>query len=145
MKNNNLFFKIYFSLLLICIITFIILYILGPKERVGYLYNFTFDINRTLELNGLNVGETKKIFTTDDKLDNDAIVNYIFTNEAITNYRYGFKMGYYSKIFKHSDLYGVYPNTDQIITDNNFIKKIKMGENGSPFGNLISRKKIAVR
>ncbi|EKV58037.1 hypothetical protein A966_01918 [Brachyspira hampsonii 30446] len=142
MKNNKLFFLIYFSLLIICIITFIILYILGAKERVGYLYNFTFDINRTLELNGLNVEETKKIFTTDDKLDNDAIINYIFTNEAITNYRYGFKIGYYSKIFKHSDIYVVYPNTVQILKDNNFIKEVTMDDKGGPFGNLISEKTL---
>ncbi|ELV05489.1 hypothetical protein H263_09992 [Brachyspira hampsonii 30599] len=63
MINNKLFLKIYFSLLIICIITFITLYILGAKERVGYLYNFTFDdnhINRTLELNGLIIKKLKK-------------------------------------------------------------------------------------
>ncbi|WP_181292032.1 hypothetical protein, partial [Brachyspira hampsonii] len=90
----------------------------------------------------LNLEETKNLFTVDNILDNDALTNYIFTNKAITNYSYGFKIGYYSKIFKHSDLYGVYPNTNKIITDNNFIKEIKMNEGGSPFGYLISEKKL---
>ncbi|MEI0526857.1 glycosyltransferase family 87 protein [Brachyspira murdochii] len=140
MNNNNLFFKICLSLLIIC---FIILYTSAGKERVGYLSNFIFDdnhINRTLQLNGFDIEETKKIFTTDDKLDNNAITNYIFTNEAITNYSYGLKMGYYSKIFKHSDLYMVYPNVNKILENNSFIKEIKMDEGGSPFGNLISEK-----
>ncbi|MEI0539276.1 glycosyltransferase family 87 protein [Brachyspira pulli] len=145
MKNNKLFFTIYFSLLIICIITFIILYMLAGKERVGYLSQFIFDdyhINRTLESNGLNIDEVKKTFTIDNTLNNEALINYIFTNESITNYSYGFKVGYYSKVFKNSDLYGVYPNTDKILTDNNFIKEIKMDVGGSPFGNLISEKKL---
>ncbi|WP_256097163.1 hypothetical protein [Brachyspira hampsonii] len=145
MNNNNLFFKIYISLLIICFITFIILYTSAGKGRVGYLSNFIFDdnhINRTLQLNGFNIEETKKIFTTDDKLDNNDLTNYIFTNKAITNYSYGLKMGYYSKIFKHSDLYRVYPNVNKILDDNSFIKEIKMDEGGSPFGNLISEKTL---
>ena len=103
MKNKNIFLKIYIPFLIICFITFIILSILGKKNRVGYLGEFQFggsSINKTLELNGFNIGETKKLFTIDDILDNDALTNYIFTNEAITNYSYGFRVKYYDKVFR---------------------------------------------
>lgn len=139
MKNN----KLFLSILIIFIAALIILIALGYKTRIGYLTEFKFDeyhINRTLELNGLNIDEVKKTFTIDNTLNNEALINYIFTNEAITNYSYGYKVGYYSKVFKHSDLYGVYPNTNKILIDNNFLKEIKMDKPGSPFGNLISEK-----
>ncbi|TXJ40437.1 hypothetical protein [Brachyspira pilosicoli] len=144
MKNNKLFFKIYLSLLIIFIITLIILNILGNKNRIGYLTEFKFDeyyINNTLKLNGLsNIN-----FKLDGKLklDEESIKEFIFTNEAITNYIYGFRIKYYSKIFKNSDIYGVYIDTNKILQDNNFIKEIKMNDDkGTPFGSLISAKKI---
>ena len=145
MKNKKVLFKIYGILLAICILSLIILSILGNKDRKGYLSDFVFDenhINKTLELNGLNIAETKNLFIKDDKLDNDALANYIFTNESITNYSYGFRIKYYSKVFRNSDIYGVYIDTNKIIQDNDFIKEIKMNDKGSPFGNLISSKKI---
>ncbi|MEI0551512.1 hypothetical protein R4K89_14535 [Brachyspira intermedia] len=145
MKNNKLLLKIYLSLLIIFIITLIILAVLGNKTRIGYLTEFTFDeyhINRTLELNGLNIDETKKLFISNNQLNNEALINYIFTNEAVTNYSYGFRIKYYSKVFRNSDIYGVYPNIDKILSENNFVKKIKMDTGGSPYGNLISDKKI---
>ncbi|MEI0700661.1 hypothetical protein [Brachyspira intermedia] len=143
MKNNKLLLKIYLSLLIIFIITLIILAVLGNKTRIGYLTEFTFDeyhINRTLELNGLNIDETKKLFISNNQLNNEALINYIFTNEAVTNYSYGFRIKYYSKVFRNSDIYGVYPNIDKILSENNFVKKIKMDTGGSPYGNLISEK-----
>ncbi|WP_304333327.1 hypothetical protein [Brachyspira innocens] len=145
MKNKNIFLKIYIPFLIICFITFIILSILGKKNRVGYLGEFKFDeyhIENTLQLNGFDIDETKKLFTIDNILDNDALTNYIFTNEAITNYSYGFRLKYYDKVFRNSDIYGVYIDTNKLINDNNFIKSIKTDGNGSPFGNLISYKII---
>lgn len=145
MKNKNIFLKIYIPFLIICFITFIILSILGKKNRVGYLGEFKFDeyhIENTLQLNGFDIDETKKLFTIDNILDNDALTNYIFTNEAITNYSYGFRLKYYDKVFRNSDIYGVYIDTNKLINDNNFIKSIKTDGNGSPFGNLISDKII---
>ena len=145
MKNKNIFLKIYIPFLIICFITFIILSILGKKNRVGYLGEFKFDeyhIENTLKLNGFDIDETKKLFTIDNILDNDALTNYIFTNEAITNYSYGFRLKYYDKVFRNSDIYGVYIDTNKLINDNNFIKSIKTDGNGSPFGNLISYKII---
>ena len=143
MKNNKLFIITYFSLLIVFFITYIFLYMSANITRIGYLSNFSFEgyhIDRTLALNGFNVEEIKKLFTIDGKLDTDSLTNYIFTNETITNYSYGFKIGYYSKVFKNSDLYGVYPNIDKILEGNSFIKEIKMDGGGSPFGNLISTK-----
>lgn len=145
MKNKKLFIIIYFSLLIVLFITNIFLYMSANITRIGYLSNFSFEgyhIDRTLALNGFNVEEIKKLFTIDGKLDTDSLINYIFTNETITNYSYGFKIGYYSKVFKNSDLYGVYPNMDKILEGNSFIKEIKMDGGGSPFGNLISIKKM---
>ena len=145
MKNKSPFIKIYIILLIISIITLIVLSILGNKIRVGYLGEFKFDeyhIENTLKLNGFDIDETKKVFTIDNILNNDALTNYIFTNEAITNYSYGFRLKYYDKVFRNSDIYGVYIDTNKLINDNNFIKSIKTDGNGSPFGNLISYKII---
>ena len=146
MKNNKLFLKIYLSLLIIFIITLIILTVLGNKTRIGYLTEFKFDehhINKTLELNNFDIEETKKLFMINGELDNEALTNYIFTNELITNYSYGFRLKYYSTIFRNSDIYGVYPDINKFLKENTFIKEIKMDDNkGTPFGNLISSIKI---
>ncbi len=144
MKNKNI-FKIYFILLVICIFSLTILFIFGNKSRKGYLSNFVFNeehINKTLELNGFNISETKNLFIKTGQLDNDALINYVFTNEAIRSYSYGFRIKYYSKIFRNSDIYGVYIDSNKAIKDNNFIIDIQIDEKGSPFGNIISTKKL---
>lgn len=144
MKDNKLFLKIYVLLLIIFSIAIIVLSILGKKTRVGYLGDFKFDdfhIIRTLELN--NLSHIKDQFIdVEGELDKESIKNYIFTNESIINYSYGFKVQYYDKVFRHSDIYGVYIDTNKILEDNGFIKEISTDGNGSPFGNLISSKKI---
>lgn len=143
MKDNKLFLKIYVLLLIIFSIAIIVLSILGKKTRVGYLGEFKFDdfhINRTLELNNLSIIKDKFI-NSEGKLDEESIKNYIFTNQNITNYSYGFKVQYYDKVFRHSDIYNVYIDTNKLLNDNKFIKEIDIN-NGSPFGNLISSKKI---
>lgn len=143
MKNNKLFLKIYMSLIIIIFVVIIVLYVLGGKTRVGYLGDFKFDdfhIIRTLELN--NLSHIKDQFIdVEGELDKESIKNYIFTNESIINYSYGFKVQYYNKVFRHSDIYGVYIDTNKVLKDNDFIKEIDIN-NGSPFGNLISSKKI---
>ncbi|MDA0049037.1 hypothetical protein OFR41_07480 [Brachyspira hyodysenteriae] len=78
----------------------------------------------------------------DGELDKESIKQFIFTNDSITNYSYGFRIKYYDKIFRNSDIYGVYLDINKILEDNNFIKEIKIDDNGSPFGNLISDKII---
>ena len=145
MNNKKLFVILFISFILIFSTTLIIFSILGNKNRIGYLGEFKFDeshINNTLELNGFDTSEIKKLFTIDNILDSNALTNYIFTNKNITNYSYGFRLKYYDKIFRNSDIYSVYIDTNKVIKDNNFIKSIIIDINGSPFGNLISYKKI---
>ena len=114
MKNNKLLLKIYISISAIIVFIFIFLFILGNKTRIGYLSEFKIDIDDTLEINGLNIEETKQVFTTENKLEYDSISNYIFTNNYITNYSYNFIIKYYNKAFRNSDIYGVYIDTNKI-------------------------------
>ena len=132
MKNKNLFFKIYIAFVAIFAVSIIVLSILGKKERVGYLSDFKINVYKTLELNYfINIERTEDLFIN-DKLDYDNITNYV----------YDFRIKYYSKIFRNSDIYEVYPNIDNILNNNNFIEKMEMYGEGSPFGYIISSKII---
>ena len=111
-KNKNLFLKIYILFLIITIITLIILQILGSKNRIGYLTDFSLVVDKTMKLNN---------------------------SENITNYVYHFRIRYYDKVFRHNDIYGVYPDLSNLP---DFVKEIKMDYDGSPFGIFISDKKI---
>lgn len=125
------------SLLILSIIT---LSLLAKKERIGYLSEFKLNIDETLQINGLDINETKQLFTIDNNLYETSITNYIFTNSAITNYSYDFRIKYYSKTFRNSDIYGVYPNLNNLPE---YIQLAKMDDNsGVPFGNLVSYKKF---
>ena len=57
-------------------------------------------------------------------------------------YTYNFRIKYHSKVFRNSDIYGVYINSKNIIKSNRYIRKIIMNEVGSPFGILESNRKI---
>ena len=111
-KNKNLFLKIYILFLIITIITLIVLQILGSKNRVGYLTDFSLVVDKTMKLKN---------------------------SENITNYVYHFRIRYYDKVFRHNDIYGVYPDLSNLP---DFVKEIKMDYEGSPFGIFISDKKI---
>ena len=111
-KNKKLFLKIYILFLIITIITLIILQILGSKNRIGYLTDFSLVVDKTMKLNN---------------------------SENITNYVYHFRIRYYDKVFRHNDIYGVYPDLSNLP---DFVKEIKMDYEGSPFGIFISDKKI---
>ena len=128
----------------IFIATIIVLSILGNKTRIGYLTDFTLNIDDTLQLNNLDIKNTRELFTIDDKTDEEQLKNFILTNETINEYDYNFRVSYYSKVFRNSDLYDVYPNINKILEENSFIKEIKMNDNGGPFGNIILNKKIDV-
>ena len=52
-------------------------------------------------------------------------------------YTYNFRIKYHSKVFRNSDIYGVYINSKNIINANKYIRKITMNEVGSPFGHLV--------
>ncbi|MEI0701867.1 hypothetical protein [Brachyspira intermedia] len=107
MKNRNIFYTIYITLIIISSITILILSILGNKTRIGYI---------------------------------EILKNY--TNTHTNTFQYYIKIGYYNKIFRHSDIYGVYVDTNKILDNNNFIKEIIMDKNGSAYGNIISSNKI---
>lgn len=140
MKNKKLFFVIYIIFIIIAIASMIILSILGKKERIGYLSEFKINANKTLELSGLN--HIKYTYIINDEIDEEGLRNYILTNESIKKYSYHYRVKYYDKVFRSSDIYGVYIDTNEIIMENNFIKEIKMEGNGSPFGNFVSDKII---
>ena len=110
-KNKNLFLKIYILFLIITIITLIILQILGSKNRVGYLTDFSLVVDKTMKLKN---------------------------SENITNYVYHFRIRYYDKVFRNNDIYGVYPDLSNLP---DYMKNAEMDEGGSPYGNFISDKK----
>ena len=112
-KNKKLFLKIYIPFVIITIIALIVLQILGSKSRVGYLSDF----------------ELKNYYP---------IINA--NNTIATNYSYGFRIRYYDKVFRNSDIYNVYPDLNSL---SDYIEKVEMNEKGSPYGDLISTKLIA--
>ena len=136
MKHKNLFLKIYISFVIITIIALIVLQILGSKKRVGYLTDFNLNIERTLELN--NLSYIIEDFIIDNELDEKSIKNYILTNENITNYVYQFRIRYYDKVFRNSDIYGVYVDLNDLP---DYMENAEMEEGGSPYGNFISDRK----
>ena len=138
MKNKKLFFKIYIPLVIITIIFFIALSIFGNKTRVGYLQPifFTYNVEETLKLN--NLENIKTNFILDKEFDEEKWTNYLITNETINIYSYGIKMGYYDKIFRHSDIYGVYVDLSNLP---DYMENAEMEGVGSPFGNFIYDKK----
>ena len=129
--------KIYILFVIIISITLIILQILGSKNRIGYLTDFKLNVYKTLELNNLN--DIREEFTIDGKLDEENIKNYLLTNENITNYIYQFRIRYYDKVFRNSDIYGVYPDLSNLP---DYMKNAEMEKGGSPFGYLTSDKII---
>ena len=135
-KNKKLFLKIYILFVIIISVALIILQILGSKNRIGYLTDFNLEIDRTLGLNNLN--DIRKDFTVDGKLDEENIKNYLLTNENITNYVHHFRIRYYDKVFRNSDIYGVYPDLSNLP---DYMENAEMDEGGSPYGNFISDKK----
>ncbi|WP_288519368.1 hypothetical protein [uncultured Brachyspira sp.] len=129
-KNKNLFLKIYIPFVILTIIALIVLQILGSKKRVGYLTDFKLNVYKTLELNNLE--------NINNKLDEEGLKNFILNNENITNYIYQFRIRYYDKVFRNSDIYGVYPDLSNLP---DYMENAEMDEGGSPYGNFISDKR----
>ncbi|MBW5397504.1 hypothetical protein E6A48_07160, partial [Brachyspira pilosicoli] len=71
-------------------------------------------------------------------------IGYLNEINPIKDNIYSFRISYYDKVFRNSDIYGVYLDIEKTINDNNFIKDIKIEEKGSPFGTLITTKKIDI-
>lgn len=124
--KNKLLIIICIPITLVLITTLLTLHFLGNKTRIGYLSDFNINIDKTLELNNLENNEKVS-------------ANYIFTNSNIVNYAFGFRIRYYDKIFRNSDIYGVYPDLNNLPE---YIKETKMDYEGSPYGYLISDKII---
>lgn len=124
--KNKLLIIICISITLVLITALLTLHFLGNKTRIGYLSDFNINIDKTLELN--NLANNEKVSA-----------NYIFTNSNIVNYAFGFRIRYYDKIFRNSDIYGVYPDLNNLPE---YIKETKMDYEGSPYGYLISDKII---
>ncbi|PTY39718.1 hypothetical protein [Brachyspira hampsonii] len=68
-------------------------------------------------------------------------IGYLNNISLITDNTYSFRINYYDKVFKNSDIYDVYLDIQKTINDNNSIKEIKIND-GSPFGTLITDKAI---
>ena len=135
MKNIKLFNKILLSIGIIFIILTSILFLLGRINREGYLSKLSIKVDATLQLNNIDIETTKEMFSSDDKLDYSLLTNYIFTNSNISKYSYDFRISYYSKVFKNSDIYGVYLNTNSLP---DYVSDVQFKEKGSPFGILVS-------
>ncbi|MCZ9961035.1 hypothetical protein OFQ54_04245 [Brachyspira hyodysenteriae] len=131
MKLKKVLISIDICLVVLSIVALIIFSILGKKDRVGYLSNISLDINKTIKNNHLNVD--------DFIMNNKDIEKYIVTNNMITDYTYNFRISYYDKVFRNSDIYGVYIVEDSLP---DYIKNIEYKEKGSPFGTLVSTKKL---
>lgn len=119
--------KINLFIICVCLAIFFILFILGNIKRVGYLSDILLNIEETLNNNSIHT----------NRLNINDIEEYILTNDMITNYVYNFRISYYSKVFRNSDIYGVYLNTNSLP---DYVKNIRFDEIGSPFGILISDK-----
>ena len=137
MKDKKLFNKILLYIVIILIVFVLMIFVLGKINRDGYLSNIHFNADETLKINNLDIENTKKLFSLDNKLDYSSLTNYIFTNNNISKYSYNFRISYYSKVFRNSDIYGVYLSTNSLP---NYIKYIQFVEKGSPFGVLSSSK-----
>ena len=135
-KNKNLFLKIYIPFVIITVIALIVLQILGSKKRIGYLNDFNLEIDRTLELN--NLSYIIENFIIDNELDEERLKNYLLTNENITDYVYHFRIRYYDKVFRNSDIYGVYVDLSNLP---DYMGNAEMERAGSPYGNFISDRK----
>lgn len=135
-KFKNIFIVVLIAIVMLLGISIITLSILGNKTRVGYLTDFNLNIDETFDLN--NLENVKDDFTVEGKLDEEGIKNYIFTNENITDYVYHFRIRYYDKIFRNSDIYGVYVDLSNLP---DYMKNAKMEKGGSPYGNFISDRK----
>ncbi|MEI0532102.1 hypothetical protein R4I97_11130 [Brachyspira pilosicoli] len=125
MKLKKILMNIYISILILYFITLIVLSVLGSKERVGYLSGISLNTEETFLYN-----------------TNNLEINDIKNDNIIRNYAYSFRVSYYSKVFRNSDIYGVYLNTNSLP---NYIKEIKMNNKfGVPFGILFTANKLEI-
>ncbi len=115
--------KILLCITITYIIFLVLFHILGDKNRIGYLNYFNINIEKTLLINNLDIL--------------DIAEKEIQNNNDIKIYVYDFRINYYDKVFRNSDIYGVYPDLSNLP---DYIKEAEMKENGNPYGVLTSDK-----
>ena len=94
------------------------------KYKILRCYNIFFVILTIIFILLLSLGniERKGYLGDFEKLEEENIL-------------YHFKLFYYSKIFKHNDIYGVKVDINKL--NNDSIIDIKFEDNGSPYGNIV--------
>ena len=96
------------------------------KYKILRCYNIFFVILTIIFILLLSLGNIEK---------KGYLSDFSFERFEEKNISYHFKLFYYSKIFKHNDIYGVKVDTDKL--NNDSIIDIKFDDNGSPYGNII--------
>ena len=100
MRSKKLFLKIYIPILIaysLFIIVFSILAIKANSIR-GYINNINLNEDLTIKMNNI---------------DYDSLINvenrseYLLTNESITNYIYNFRVEFYDKVYRKTDIYDI--------------------------------------
>ncbi|ADG72245.1 hypothetical protein R4K54_00020 [Brachyspira murdochii] len=134
---------IYFYAFIIYILIFICLYFFKNIKNVFKIFINFIKINKKISMPVLVISFVFIILLLAlIILGSIARTGYLNEIKLIENNTYHFRISYYDKVFRNSDIYDVYLDTKKTINDNNFIKDIKMNKKGSPFGTLITDKAI---
>ena len=96
------------------------------KNKILRGYNIFFVILTIIFILLLSLGNIEK---------KGYLSDFSFERFEEENISYHFKLFYYSKIFKHNDIYRVKVDTNKL--NNDSIIDIKFDDNGSPYGNII--------
>ena len=126
--------KVYLFIIILSLALFFTFFVLGNVERTGYLSGITLNVYETLRNNSISYTNSFKI----NKQGKD-MEEYVLTNNSINSYIYNVRVSYYSKVFRNSDIYGVYIVTNSLPE---YINELIIEEKGSPYFKLISTQKI---
>ena len=96
------------------------------KYKILRGYNIFFVILTIIFILLLSLGNIEK---------KGYLSDFSFERFEEKNISYHFKLFYYSKIFKHNDIYEVKVDTNKL--NNDSIIYIKFDDNGSPYGNIV--------
>ena len=96
------------------------------KNKILKCYNVFFVILTIIFILLLSLGNIEK---------KGYLSDFSFERFEEENISYHFKLFYYSKIFRHNDIYGV--KVDKNKLNNDSIIDIKFEDNGSPYGNIV--------
>ncbi len=97
---------IYVSLVAVLSIVLVLFSILGSKERIGYL--------QISETDAQAIYNSPLVVKPEDSLDNEQLDVSEYLSEP-SEYTYSISVEYYNeKIFRSSDIFGVYLNADSL-------------------------------